>query len=75
MHQKPKILVCSESSKVSSGFGVYNKYLLEGLYNTGNYEVAEFASYGLIGDKERFNIPWKYYPNGIQNGDPRKSFW
>ena len=73
MHQKPKILVCSESSKVSSGFGVYNKYLLEGLHNTGNYEVAEFASYGLIGDKERFNIPWKYYPNGIQNVDPRQN--
>lgn len=72
MNQKPKILVCSESSKVSSGFGVYNKYLLEGLYNTGKYDLAEFASYGLIGDKERFNMPWKYYPNAIQSNDPRQ---
>lgn len=72
MNKKPKILVSSESSKISSGFGVYNKYLLEGLYNTGKYEIAEFASYGLIGDKEKFNIPWKYYPNGIQQNDPRQ---
>lgn len=68
---KPKILVCSESSKVSSGFGVYNKYLLEGLHKTGRYEVAEFASYGLIGDKEKFGIPWKYYPNAVLGNDPR----
>ena len=68
---KPKILVCSESSKVSSGFGVYNKFLLEGLYNTGKYEVAEFASYGLIGDKEKHNIPWKYYPNAVAGADSR----
>lgn len=68
---KPKILVCSESSKVASGFGVYNKYLLEGLYKSNKYEVAEFASYGLLGDKERFNIPWKYYPNAVGHDDPR----
>lgn len=72
---KPKILVCSESSKVSSGFGVYNKYLLEGLYQTGRYEVAEFASYGLIGDKEKFNIPWKYYPNAVAINDPRSEIY
>jgi len=68
---KPKILVCSESSKVASGFGVYNKYLLEGLYKSNKYEVAEFASYGLLGDKERYNIPWKYYPNAVGQDDPR----
>lgn len=68
---KPKILVCSESSKVSSGFGVYNKYLLDGLYSTNKYDVAEFASYGLIGDKERNKIPWKYYPNAVPSNDPR----
>jgi hypothetical protein len=71
MNEKPKILVCSEASKVSSGFGVYNKYLLEGLYNSKKYEVAEFASYGLIGDKDKHNIPWKYYPNAIVADDPR----
>jgi glycosyltransferase involved in cell wall biosynthesis len=68
---KPKILVCSESSKVSSGFGVYNRYLLDGLYKTNKYDIAEFASYGLIGDKEAHKIPWKYYPNAVHSNDPR----
>ena len=68
---KKKILVCSESIKTHSGFGVYNKRLLESLHNTGKYEVAEFASYGFIGEKEKLNIPWKYYPNHVTKEDPR----
>lgn len=68
---KPKILVCSESSKIASGFGVYNKQLLTGLYKTGKYDVAEFAAYGLIGDKQQYNIPWKYYPNAVLSNDHR----
>ena len=75
MNNKPKlkVLVCSESSKVSSGFGVYNKHLLNALYQHDKYELAEFASYGLIGDKEKHNIPWKYYPNAVGTDDPRAS--
>lgn len=70
---KPRILVCSESSRIGSGFGVYNKYLLEGLYKSKKYDIAEFAAYGLIGDKEKYNIPWKYYPNAVLPNDPRHS--
>jgi len=70
-NNKPKILICSESSKVASGFGVYNKKLIEKLYETNKYDIAEFASYGFIGDKEKHNIPWKYYPNGVHQSDPR----
>ena len=72
---KPRILVCSESSKVSSGFGTYNKALLKGLFESNKYEIAEFASYGLIGDKEKFNIPWKYYPNAIEKDDKREQLY
>lgn len=68
---KKKILVCSEASKVPSGFGVYNKRLLEALRKTNKYELAEFACYGLIGDVETFKIPWKYYPNAVSKQDPR----
>ena len=71
MNNKPKILICSESSKVASGFGVYNKKLIEKLYSSNKYDIAEFASYGLIGDKERHDIPWKYYPNAVTQNDPR----
>lgn len=68
---KKKILVCSEATKIPSGFGVYNKRLLEALHKNPNYEVAEFATYGFIGDKEQFKIPWKYYPNAVQKGHPK----
>lgn len=70
---KKKILVCSESCKIPSGFGVYNKRLLDSLYRTGKYEIAEFATYGLIGDKERLNIPWKYYPNAVTKDHPKNN--
>lgn len=69
--QKLKVLFCSESTKVSSGFGIYNKNLIQRLYDTSKYEIAEFAAYGLIGDKEKFNIPWKYYPNAVKPDDSR----
>ncbi len=69
--QKLKVLFCSESTKVSSGFGIYNKHLIQRLYDTNKYDIAEFAAYGLIGDKEKFKIPWKYYPNAIQPNDKR----
>jgi glycosyltransferase involved in cell wall biosynthesis len=70
---KKKILVCSESIKTHSGFGVYNKRLLESLHKSGKYELAEFASYGFIGDKEQQKIPWKYYPNHVVKEDPRSN--
>ena len=73
MKKKLRILICSESTKINSGFGIYNKNLISGLYNTNKYEIAEFAAYGLIGDKEKYNIPWKYYSNCIGQEDPRQS--
>lgn len=72
---KPRILVCSESSRIASGFGVYNHNLLNGIFETNKYSVAEFACYGLIGDKEKYNIPWKYYPNAVLPGDPRSKIY
>ena len=73
MTKKPRILICSESTKVNSGFGIYNKNLISGLYNSNKYEIAEFAAYGLIGDKEKYNIPWKYYANCVTPDNPNYS--
>lgn len=71
MKNKLKVLVCSEASFVNSGFGIYNKELLTGLYNTGKYQVAEFASYGFVNDPRDKDIPWIYYANAVRDGDPR----
>lgn len=68
---KLKILMCSEASFLSSGFGILTKELLTRLHATGKYEIAEFASYGTVNDPRDKDIPWKYYANAVKENDPR----
>lgn len=68
---KLKILMCSEASFLSSGFGILIKELLTRLHQTGKYEIAEFASYGMVNDPRDKQIPWKYYANAVKDNDPR----
>lgn len=68
---KPKILMCSEASFLHSGYGTYAKEVLTRLHNSGKYDIAEFASYGVMGDPRDRNIPWTYYPNAVKEGDSR----
>jgi len=63
--------MCSEASFLSSGFGIYAKEILSRLHNTGKYEIAEFASYGVVNDPRDKTIPWKYYANAVKENDPR----
>jgi glycosyltransferase involved in cell wall biosynthesis len=75
MHQqnKLKVLMCSEASFVNSGFGNYTRELLNRLYDTNKYEIAEFASYGVVNDPRDQSIRWKYYANAVREGDQRYS--
>lgn len=63
--------MCSEASFLHSGYGTYAKEVLSRLYASDKYELAEFASYGVMGDHRDKNIPWKYYPNAVKENDPR----
>ncbi len=69
--QKLKVLMCSEASFLSSGFGVYAKEVLSRLYDTNKYEIAEFASYGFVNDPRDTTIKWRYYANAVRSEDPR----
>jgi glycosyltransferase involved in cell wall biosynthesis len=69
--KKLKILMCSEASFLSSGFGTYAKEILQRLHSTGKYEIAEFASYGKVNDPKDTSIKWKYYANAVDDKDPR----
>ena len=71
MTTKPKILMCSEASFLSSGYSVYAREILKRLYAKNKYEIAEFASYGMPGDSRDQEIPWRYYPNAVNQEDPR----
>jgi len=59
--RKPRILFCSEATFLNTGYATYTREILNYLYSTGKYELAEMASYGERHDSRAKNIPWKYY--------------
>lgn len=68
---KIKILVATDSSFLSSGYGIYAKEILKRFHNSEDYEVAEIGCYCTIENPSRKNIPWKFYPNAVENNDSR----
>lgn len=69
--KKLKILMVSEASFLSSGFGTYAKEILSRLHATGKYDIAELACYGKVNDPKDRDIHWRYYANAVDNDDPR----
>lgn len=69
MSIKKRILWASESSFLSTGYGTYSNEVLKRLYASNKYEIAEFASYAMIGDPR--TPPWKFYANHVDGSDPR----
>ena len=63
--------MCSEASFLSSGFATYTREILNRLYATNKYEIAEFASYATVNDPRDKDIPWKLYVNSVNDQDPR----
>lgn len=66
---KKRILMCSESSHIASGFGNYTRQILSRLHNTDKYEIAELSCYrdSSVEKKE----PWKVYPVAVQPNHPQ----
>lgn len=71
MTNKLKVLMCSEASFLSSGFGTYTKEIMSRLYKTNKFHLAEFASYAVVNDVRDRNIPWRFYANAVRENDPR----
>ena len=59
--RKKRVLFCSEATFLSTGYATYTREILNYLYSTGKYEIAELASYGERSDPRSRKIPWKYY--------------
>ena len=68
---KLKVLMVSEASFLSSGFGNYAKEILSRLHATNKYEIAELACYGKVNDPKDSSIKWRYYANAVGPEDPR----
>lgn len=69
MSTKKRILFCTESSNIKSGYGNYTRSILERLFATNKYEIAELSCYHTT-DLPK-NKPWKIYPNAVGKNDPR----
>ena len=61
--RKPRILWCGESSFLHTGYAIYGKEVLDRLFDTGKYEIAEFSVYGKESDFISQRPRWKYYSN------------
>lgn len=62
-----KILFCTESSHIKSGFGNYTYAMLSRLHRDG-YDVAELSSYRDY--KHPKTEPWKIYPAALPKDHP-----
>tara|TARA_Y100000592_G_scaffold73358_1_gene114218 strand:- start:9580 stop:11226 length:1647 start_codon:yes stop_codon:yes gene_type:complete len=61
MQRKKRILFVTESHKLASGFGTYAKEILNRIYKTGKYEIAEFGCY--MSPIENESTDWLIYGN------------
>jgi glycosyltransferase involved in cell wall biosynthesis len=66
---KKRILFCTESAHIKSGYGNYTKSILERLFATNKYDIAELSCYRTTSQAKDF--PWKIYPNAVEKNDPR----
>jgi glycosyltransferase involved in cell wall biosynthesis len=66
---KKRILFCTESGDLSTGYGNYTRSILSRLYDTDKYDIAELSCYKTTSTANKF--PWKIYPNAVDKNDPR----
>jgi glycosyltransferase involved in cell wall biosynthesis len=66
---KKRILFCTESAHIKSGYGNYTRSILDRLFATNKYEIAELSCYRTCEDAK--DCPWTIYPNAVTKTDPR----
>lgn len=72
--RKLKILWHTEASYVGSGFGVYAREILKRLKATNKYELAEFANYGTVNNRQD-DSEWQFYANAVDASDQRQQIY
>jgi len=58
--RKKRILFCSEATFLNTGYATYTREILNYLYQTDKYEIAELAAYGHTNDP-RAKTPWRFF--------------
>jgi glycosyltransferase involved in cell wall biosynthesis len=75
--RKKRILFCSEATFLNTGYATYTREILNYLYSTGKYELAEMASYGERNDPRAKSVPWKFYgvmPNQDASEEEKRQY-
>jgi glycosyltransferase involved in cell wall biosynthesis len=75
--RKKRILFCSEATFLNTGYATYTREILNYLFQTGKYEIAEMSAYGEKNDPQAKDIPWKFYgvmPNKNDSDEIKKSY-
>ena len=68
--RKPRILWVGESTFLNTGYSVYGFEVLQRLFRTGKYDIAELGCYADWTTNEKFRVPWAYYANApIRNSN------
>ena len=62
----------AESHNLSSGFGRYTTEILQRLYDSNKYEIAELCCYSNSGVLSSHPVPWKVYPNAPDSDEPEE---
>jgi len=70
--KKKKILFLTEATYLNTGYATYAKEILDRLYDSNKYEIAEFSVYGAEDHPQRKEIRWKNYPNMPNKKNPKE---
>ena len=60
--RKLRILWCGEASFLNTGYAIYAREVLNRLYKTGKYQIAEMACYAGHDNPQIYEAPWRVYP-------------
>lgn len=71
---KTRILFVGESSYLSTGFAVFNREILNRLYQSQKYDLAEFGVYGESNDRRNASVPWIFFHNMPRNNEEAKVY-
>ena len=66
--RKKRVLFITEATYLNTGYSTYSKQILDRLYDSKKYEIAEFSVYGGADDPRRGSIRWKNYANMPEQG-------
>ena len=61
-NKKARILLTGEFSGYNSGISILQKAILERLYRSGKFEIAELPMGMMAGDPKIQSVPWQVFP-------------